>query len=1091
MGSVICRNLVVMYPDGREDFFPLMDGVSTLGADTGCEFSIQAKGVMPRHVVFTVIGESVSIANLGDKASVLLNHLPVSERNAFGIGDELAIGSVTVRIRMLSPGDNLASTPAGIVNVEESVRLDLRSGWQKYRNVLRKMAPFISPEEAAAAEARNKAGLRAFSRAFAMVVGLYLLGWAAQAWKCFLLGDALICLADYVALFSVLLLPIGHNVRFSGRFFALFWGTARYWGIRPPECCLRNFLLSHEGNIIGLAILFFLGGWLADIGARCLFQKKKWRFWTCYCLLIMCVGSICVLALSANWTLSGEPYWYLPQIIVVGTFPLWGKLFLGKLPEESLDVAFVAELASKRNIRTWIARALTILVLGMPLVFLLGAIGLGERMDWTRMDDDVFLVENELDQQTALYWTTHGKYVDSTDFIYRVPCDALMEDAVSRDSDSGGKENMDKDYPSDTGNKRLLKTREEFRRGIQALCGAYRSILFLAESLNPGQSVNEEMLAEFKTKMDVELNPFGNRLADLMGTIEVEATNSTAYSELEDLLAPYRLGNPGSLEGAPFNLTFSLETVETCGLFSFFANVKRYRAECDQQFDWVSGGMIRWVELVGYARIVPVLVLLCLGGIILWKRGGDSAVGAWVGMLLVAPVFTLFLNDDFGLKGVIQYQLRDLALQSSLGRIVAGCFDIVLWSGWAIAWLVGPLGPGVLFVLLCWPNRHGEKGGTWKRSALFCAKVLMALTGHGVAYWLLESVLSRAGIAISQDASSFSVEVFRACGLVVFGILGAFARRKRRFDTEAPELGWEFFFGAVCLETSIMLLTADSFIGEKWLTPLFSLGGRVCPLGILAGACALTGGFLFLRMCIRRNFLSIMEPHGFAMALFAFSIPILAEICQVVVARSLHGSFLQSDVGEQILCSVTTILLLAPLWKMLNKLLRRLSLRNLVQIEKDVEDVLEDILDNPDGSDIRDEIFSQLKPLGLEQYAFYVRSRSGSFRLLVKNGWKGESADSFSASRYLLKRLGTMRRVIDLERLAHERGLFFHSFELCRIGSRLHAGCILPVCLGKSVRAMLATPEERNVETSSNNVAFLENVNTLGLAAVEALVKKP
>lgn len=1090
MDSAIRWNLVVMYPDGREDVYPLVDGASTLGSDAGCEYSIQAGGVMPHHVIFTVSGESVSIANLGDGNSVLLNRVPVVERNVFGIRDELAIGSVTVRIRVSSAGDNPASTPTGIVNVEETVRRDMRTGWRKYRKVLGEMAPFISPEEAAAAEAVHRAGVGAFFRSFTVMAGLYLLGWAAQAWQCFFLGAALICLADYAALFSVLLLPLQHNVRFSGRCFALLWGTSRYWGVRPPEVFLRNAFLSHEGSIVQIAVLCFIGGWLADIGAGCLFRKKKWRFWADYCLLVFCVGCVCALSFSANRTFPGGAYWYLPQLIVAGTFPLWGRRIAGKRRGESPDVTFVAELATGRGVRTCIARILTVLVLGMPLVFLLGTVGVGERLDWNRAEADVFLAKDELDGPMALYWKARGKFVDPTDGIYRVPYNAVIEESGTPTPGRRGG-GMDEESPNDDGNNALRKAQDTFRGGIRAIGSAYRAVVFLLDMGDSGQELTEERQKEFLDRMDVELNPFGNRLADLMGIIEVEATNGLAYSELEESLAPYRLGRPGSVDGAPYNLTFSLETVEKRGLFSFLADVKLYRAELDQKFDWVSRGTIRWIELVGYARIVPVLVLLCLGGIVLWKRGGDSAVGAWVGMLLVAPVFTLLSGDEFGLVGIIQYQLRNLAFQSPLGRIVAGCFDIVLWAGWTVALLVGVLGPGVLFVLLCWPDRPAGNGGIWKRNALFCAKVLVALAGHGVAFWALESVLSRTGIAIPEDASGFSVEVFRSCGLVVFGIVGAFARRKHRFDTEAPELGWEFFFGAICLETAIVMLVAGSAIGGGWWKPLSSLGGRVSLPGIVAGACALIGGVLVLRMCIRRNFLSIMEPHGFAMALFAFSIPILAEICQSVVARTLHGSFLQSDVGEQILCGATTILLLAPLWKALHNLLRRFSLRNLVRIEKEVGDALEDILDNPDGNDIRDEIFSQLKPLGLEQYAFYVRSRSGVFRLLVKNGWNGESADSFSASRYLLKRLGTVRRVIDLERLAHERGLFFHAFELHRIGGRVHAGCILPVCLGKSVRAVLATPEERNIETSSNNEAFLENVNTLGLAAVEALMKKP
>ena len=68
--------------------------------------------------------------------------------------------------------------------------------------------------------------------------------------------------------------------------------------------------------------------------------------------------------------------------------------------------------------------------------------------------------------------------------------------------------------------------------------------------------------------------------------------------------------------------------------------------------------------------------------------------------------------------------------------------------------------------------------------------------------------------------------------------------------------------------------------------------------------------------------------------------------------------------------------------------------------------------------------------------------------------------------------------------MQHERDLFFHSFELFRIGQLLHASCLMPICLGPSVRGVIVTPEVAKDTTFCSNNVFWENVNSLGLATV-------
>ncbi len=216
-------------------------------------------------------------------------------------------------------------------------------------------------------------------------------------------------------------------------------------------------------------------------------------------------------------------------------------------------------------------------------------------------------------------------------------------------------------------------------------------------------------------------------------------------------------------------------------------------------------------------------------------------------------------------------------------------------------------------------------------------------------------------------------------------------------------------------------------------------------VSIVAGGCAVAGGCLFLRLCLKRDFLSVMTVNDFAMTLFAFSVPVFAELCESLTEHALKGSLLGSETGERILSISIIILFLSPLWKRLHKLSRQLSMRNLVRVESDVEE------------------------------------------LLVSNGWRKNSVDSFTISRYLRRFLGAYHRTIDFERMIYEKGLLFQSFELNRIAEKLQAGCLLPICLGNSVRAIVVTPKSTATGALPNSDVFIENVNQLGLATVATI----
>jgi hypothetical protein len=372
---------------------------------------------------------------------------------------------------------------------------------------------------------------------------------------------------------------------------------------------------------------------------------------------------------------------------------------------------------------------------------------------------------------------------------------------------------------------------------------------------------------------------------------------------------------------------------------------------------------------------------------------------------------------------------------------------------------------------------------------VFLGKVLVVL-GIGAVAALLSGV-AMDGVSVEEEIGEWvSILVPRFAAIAVLGILGAWMRHKRRFDTETPELGWMFFGSWLFLELAVLFVMEaeiDPLVPESWVEPLAGIPGSLTLVGLVSWIAAAIGGFLFLRLCLKRNFLCLLTPNGFTFALFSFSVPIVAAVCNPLVGRLFEDSFLQSVRGERIVGIAVVVLVLRPLWNVLDKLSRRLSVRNLVRVEAGVNATLETVLDMAEEMDFRDEIFKRLDELGVDSYAFFARSSADSFKLVLQNGWSVAGADSFRMSPYLRQRLGADPHVVDLNRLAQEESFFFHSFELFRIGQRIHAACLLPICLGKSVRAVLATPDVRDGRSLPNADAFLENVNTLGLVTVESL----
>ncbi len=1080
--------LIVEYVDGREDVYPICEGSSVLGSAPDCSYSIQADGLMPQHLAFSEQNGEINVSNLQAPETVTVNGVPLEQRMPFDIGDELRVGSISICLRLsAAEGPDVATTPDGIREVAESARRDFSAGWLGYRKILAKLTPFVAPDEAEEAQTLHKAGVRALSWCLVLLLGLASIGWFADAHARFGVAAFVFCLAFYAALVSTLILTAVHRLRFSGRI--LFPAIALIDNFYPPDVSWIDYFDFKGDFTVGATATMFLFGWLFDIGASCVLQETRRRCASRYAVLNAATIAFVVkigIAYAIFQPEFASIWWYIPSLLVAIIFPWILRWFLRRGEKKRNDVLFVAELASIRMGRAWMAHAMAVLSVAAPLFFVLSALGMRDRICWKEGDSSLVVTQNLNGVWRAWYWEDRGLFLSRSifdkSFIFQIPYAELTRtgDQITLSEDEEGISHQNESEATHPGGD-VPETERSIMDDLVNHIKDFKSETSLGDRgiAEGGNHVDEPIL----------LNNFALSLCHMISDVRQEPMRGEAYNKLKDALAPYRVRSENvdlfveHHSGVVDAETFFLEEMAVRRTPDSIEGSSFHHAQLGIGLKPYSQEDARHQLSVNGSLILPCLVLLTFGTLFLWKRGGDSAVGRWLGIAMVMNAQSMFfINNELPFDASAKYLLWHEALKSPLGSILAGWFGFFLSSGFFLL-CIALLAQSILFVLLCWP-RPPESGGDGLHKALvFAGKFFVALllgSFSGLVAVIIQHLLGLDGL--------FPIGP-RLAAIFALSVLGAFMRRTRRVLTEAPSLGWEFVAGWIFLELSILLpqsieATKNPLITSSWLNPLPWLGNITSGMELVSGVCALAGGFLFLRLCLRRNFLSVMSVNGLAFTMLAFLIPIFSEICESLVEDAFHESFLQSENGEKVLSIAVIVLVLGPTWDVLQSLSKRFSVRNLVRIEDGIESTLEIILDDSGDFDVRDEIYEQLRQLGVEQYAFYARTNENEFSLILKNGWQGTSADSFRMSPFLRRYLGRHPQVIEIDHVSHEHDLFFQSFELYKIGSRLHASCLMPICLGTSVRGVIVTPEVAKNMTFHSNDVFWGNVNSLGLATV-------
>jgi hypothetical protein len=387
----------------------------------------------------------------------------------------------------------------------------------------------------------------------------------------------------------------------------------------------------------------------------------------------------------------------------------------------------------------------------------------------------------------------------------------------------------------------------------------------------------------------------------------------------------------------------------------------------------------------------------------------------------------------------------------------------------------------ILFLLLCWPTAEtGNMGRAWGKRILKFAVVFLAS-------------VSIATLFTTMGANVIIARLVSVMAMVMAGVL---LRRHNRERTEVPFIGWEFATAWFMMEASVYFVVVPFNQNAGRLhfvsNPIRVMGWVTTPGFFICAATAACAAMLSFRMWLRRGFLQMLTPGRAAFAVFAVAVPCLAEFSEQLVGMVFEGSVLSSRIGDELLGILVVVLLFSPCWNLLTERMRRLSVRRLPQVEREASRALESLFDEDPALDFRDALHASLAEIPILRYAVFARVSNKTFSLVASRSVSENMPDRFEASRHLQRRLAKDCPAVDFSTLAYDRSLFFHSFELQRIGIQLSggtsqtpSGCLLPIRLGTSLRGFLFAPDnDEHASPELSNEDISETVNNLGLAAI-------
>ena len=1079
------QTLIVHYPNGREDNFPLSKPQMIVGSSRDCDIVVTADGMASSQLTIFVSHDVVEIVNLQQPKSALLNDVPCQSRSRLMLGDVLRIGDVTLKLRVpavaLSDG---AKSPDDSRFVWSSVRRLGRIGWRGYRNIVEVLSGFISPDEADEASRAYRGGSRALLiSALVLVVGAFASSFM-NIRQLFVAEEIIDNAMTGWLYLAVLFLAGRYKVSFAGRLmFPMFMVFSQSGS---PNIGFSDFFKDVGigwGIILGIALIV---GWLLDYGAGMTLAGKRamWRRYVAWLIGISITPALGVLLEYTGTPSAISSWWgFIPSALCAALcWPIRLFAFRRRITPDAL---FTAEVASRRASRRVLWQIVAVALLVFPVLTILSLLGDAERRAWPESNLDDYVWTDESTKDEAWFWEDRGRYLLKKDFaspdhtIYQVPDEILTVAATMEESTN------------------YWERLEDGTTSVELFWNILEDKKYCFLTTHPKPASTNE-LDSWREAYHNSLNcfilsDFATNLCAHIDLVQANCESNVFFEALCGVLEPYRMTSSDA-EVFAQNTTQTVTVVcERIPRRPEFGNLSPHIFGARMQIGVKSVTRENLEERqkegasqIKIAGVSLIFVLSLLGFLILWRRGADSRVGFWLGIAMLgnATLACGFLNGESVsfMPVYLQYAIWRQSFDFPLASIVAHWVALLNAMNWAFA-LISPLSQTMLMVYLCWPDTDGKPRSKGCRFFRFVGKAIILLLPGVLPGALVGMVFGLTG--------NQSMAAGRLACIPILAFVGFLLRRKRRAFTEVQRLGLAFFLGWLAIDIAMQMLV--DFQSDDSATGIFAtffnsdyiIFGRSFMVGpALVAILPIISVVCWFWLFVKERFLNVLGVGSLSLAVFAFIIPVASRVMTSELVKRFSDNIFISRVGNQIISVLVVAALFPTVLKWVLKLIRWLFQRETIRMEKRMATALETIEDETDNRSAR--IFAVLSCMDIAAFTFYERTASNEFQMRVSKNCDGDANPKLQVSIPLKKWLGAGVGLLDFEDVPGRDDLFFHSFELWGIYKQTLGRWMLPICLGTSVRGLLFVRLSYDGQSALSGREMLENVNELGLAATDS-----
>ena len=375
-----------------------------------------------------------------------------------------------------------------------------------------------------------------------------------------------------------------------------------------------------------------------------------------------------------------------------------------------------------------------------------------------------------------------------------------------------------------------------------------------------------------------------------------------------------------------------------------------------------------------------------------------------------------------------------------------------------------------LWTHFCWPNKS-PTFNPWKLRLLYILKVFVVA---GLFF-------SLRGLFGDLGAGGPLGWVMLWLGLSLLMLVVGMTIRNRR-PTLAPSLGampTAAFFCAIGAWLLLGLAIGDA--RTNYVETISNVHLLGIPALLFLCAFLALSGFVMLR----RDFLHMSGTKGALYLALAILLPALIEVSQWTSVKVMTGLALSTVRGAEIFGIAVAVFVLVPMERYLHRLLTRMSVRKLSQIEELVSEAVESICEVNDSEERQKRIGEALNGFGITSFSLFFRQKPDSFVLYsCSEDSSAAVAKKITLSKHILNALRKHDGFIDLDLVCRDRDFFFHQFELFRIEKQFNCRYIMPIKLGNSLRGILMLPNNKDHDKITRTPMALQ-LSTFGVAAFD------